>query len=110
MAETLSPLWPWIVCLAAAAATYFWRGLGVALSGRIRPTDPIFEWISCVAYALLSGLVARMIVLPVGPLENADAPVRIGAALFSLVVYFIFKRNLVAGILVGPVALAILVW
>ncbi len=110
MAEIPPYLWPWIVCLAAAAVTYFWRGLGVALSGRIHPTDPVFEWISCTAYALLAGLVARMIVLPIGTLENVDAPVRIGTAAFALAVYFLFKRNLVAGILAGPLALAFWVW
>ena len=81
---------PWIivVLIAGAAATYVWRALGVALSGRIDPTGPVFEWVGCVAYALLAALIARMIVMPVGPLEATDLGSRLISAAIALVAFF----------------------
>jgi branched-subunit amino acid transport protein len=56
----------WLLLLACGGTTYLWRGLGVLLSGRINPQSAIFEWVSCVAYALVAGLIARIIVAPSG--------------------------------------------
>lgn len=102
--------WPYVVLLVGAAATYFWRGLGVALSGRIDPDGPVFEWIACVAYALLAGLIARMIVLPTGPLAGTPLTDRIAAAVIALAIYFLTRRNILAGVGVGVGALVLLTW
>ncbi len=37
------------------------RGLGGLLSGRINPQSAMLEGVSCVAYALVAGLIARII-------------------------------------------------
>ena len=63
----------------AALGTYLWRFLGVSLSGRIHTDSEIFRWMSCVAYAMLAGLVARIILMPVGLLEEASLVTRICA-------------------------------
>jgi len=47
----------WMLLLAAVGATYFWRGLAVPLSSRIDPESRVFEWMTCVTYALLAGLM-----------------------------------------------------
>ena len=60
----------WGLVLLSAAATYFWRGLGVLLSARIDPEGPIFQWVTCVSYAMLAGLISRMIILPLGSLPS----------------------------------------
>ena len=57
-------LWPFVIMAVAAAATYLFRGLGVALADRLNTDHPAFEWVACIAYALLAGLIARMIVFP----------------------------------------------
>jgi branched-subunit amino acid transport protein len=105
-------LWPYVVVLAGAAATYLWRALGVALSGQIRPDSPILDLIGCIAYALLAALVARMILLPVGPLQEVGLPVRLAATAVAVFVFFALKRNLLAGVIAGGAALAALagVW
>lgn len=100
----------WAAAAAGAAVTYFWRGLGVALSGRLSPTGPLFEWITCVAYALLAGLVARMIVLPVGVLQDTALDARLGSAAVALAVFFLTRRNTFAGIVAGTATLTLLVW
>lgn len=96
---------PWVAALVAAVATYFWRALGVALSGRINPNGVIFEWIGCVAYALLAGLIARMIVLPIGPLNNVGLGVRLAAAAVALAVFYLARRSILLGVFAGAGAL-----
>lgn len=101
----MSELQTWLMLLTAALATYAWRFVGVLLSGRIDPEGPLFRWISAVAYALLAGLIARMILLPVGPLSGTDLGARIGGAAAALAAYYLFRRNLFAGVLAGAAAL-----
>lgn len=100
--------WPFLLMAVGAGVTYAWRALGVALAGRINPNGPMFEWAACVAYALLAGLVARMIVFPVGPLERTDTGSRVFAAILALVVFFLARRNILAGVLAGVTALVLL--
>lgn len=103
-------LWPYAVMIAGAAATYVWRALGVALSGRIEPQGKLFEWVACIAYALLAGLIARMILLPAGPLAAVPLGERIGAAGLGLAVFFLARRNLPLGILAAVAALMAGAW
>lgn len=102
-------LWPYAVILAGAAATYLWRGLGVALSGRIDPRGAVFEWMACIAYALLAGLIARFILLPTGPLSDVPLLYRVLAAVAAFAVYFLTGRMMLIGIAVGVGALMLLV-
>lgn len=71
----------WLV-LVAALGTYAWRALGVVFSGRVRTESEFFQWISCVTYAMVAGLVFRIVVLPVGLLSQ----IPLGARLICLAV------------------------
>lgn len=102
-------LWPYGVVLVGAIATYLWRFLGTALSGRVRADSPILDLVGCVAYALLAGLITRMILLPVGPLEATGLGVRLTATAAGVVAFFALKRNLLAGVAAGAATLAVLV-
>ncbi|MEO1193623.1 MAG: AzlD domain-containing protein [Pseudomonadota bacterium] len=99
-------LWPLLVLLVSALATYAWRGLGVLLSGRINPNSALFTWLAAVAYALVAGLITRMIVMPIGPLEETPLIARLAAAGLCIGVYALTQRMLLA-ILVGGGTLAI---
>lgn len=99
---------PWAVVLVSALATYLSRGLGVIAGGRIDPSGPLFEWVGCVAYALLAGLISRMIFLPLGPLAETALSVRLAAVAVALAAYFATRRNLMLGILAGLGALALM--
>ncbi|KPK03993.1 MAG: hypothetical protein AMJ64_14605 [Betaproteobacteria bacterium SG8_39] len=92
--------------IACALATYVWRALGAAISGRVRAEGPLFTWLGCVAYAMLAGLVARIVIMPLGTLEATALWQRLGAAAIALVVYFLLTRkNLFVGVLTGGVAI-----
>lgn len=103
-------LWPWILALVAGAATYLWRGLGVVFSGRLETTSPVFDWISCVAYALIAGLVARMIILPLGALRESPIEVRLAGAALALAIFFLARRSILWGTLGGVALFVALVW
>jgi branched-subunit amino acid transport protein len=105
MSDTWLPdLWIIVVLIAGAAATYVWRALGVALSGRIDPSGPVFEWVGCVAYALLAALIARMIIMPVGPLEETDLGMRLISAAIALTAFFLARRSIFLGVIAGTLA------
>jgi len=93
----------WLLMLACAAATYMWRGLGVLLSGRLNPQSAMFEWISCVAYALVAGLIARIIVAPSGLLAQTALTDRLLACAIAFVAYRLARRNMFVGMVCGLV-------
>jgi branched-subunit amino acid transport protein len=89
--------------------TYAWRGLGVLISGRVDPRGEVFTWISCVAYAMIAGLVARMLAMPTGALADTTVLERAAASAVALLVYFrVTERNLFAGVAAGAVAIWLL--
>ena len=98
----------WLTLLAAALATYFWRVLGVLVAGRIDPNGPVFEWIGCVAYALLAGLTARMILLPIGSLQATDLGCRLIAVAVAVAAHRLARGNIALGVLAGVVTLILL--
>ena len=99
----------WVIVLACGAATFVWRGLGVLVARRIDAGGALFRWITCVSYAMVAGLIFRMIMLPESELASVSLPIRIGAVAIAFGAYFAFKRRLVAGVLAGGLSLSALV-
>lgn len=92
----------------AALGTYLWRFLGVAFSGRINTDSGLFRWMSCVAYAMLAGLVARIMLMPVGLLEQAPVAARmLAVALATAIMVWRHPRfgGLVPALVLGCVLL-----
>lgn len=94
---------PWLLLLACVGGTYVWRGLGVLLSGRLDAQSAMFEWVSCVAYALVAGLIARIIVVPSGLLAQTALTDRLLACVVALIAYRLARRNMFAGLVCGLV-------
>jgi hypothetical protein len=102
MSETLNTAVstaPWLLLFMAIAATYLWRGLGTAIAAHIDPESALFQWIACVAYGLLVGL-----------LEKSELVDRLGAITFGFCLFFLFKRNVGIGTLSAAGAFMVLVW
>ncbi len=105
-AETL-----WLIVLGCGAATFVWRFLGVVLVKRIDANGDIFQWITCVSYAMLAGLIFRMVIMPESELAGVALVIRIAAVVIAFATYFLFRGRLVAGVLAGGVSLsAMVVW
>ena len=101
---------PYLVLLAGAAVTYLWRAVGVVLAGRVAPTGPLTQWVACVAYALLAGLIARMILVPIGPLAESDLLGRGLATGLALAVFLLARRSVLLGVAAGSGGLAAWSW
>ena len=99
---------PWLLVLAAAAITYVWRAAGVVVAGRFAADSALVRWVSCVAYAMLAGLFARMIVLPVGQLATVPLAARVGATVLAIVVWRVARRNVFIGSCAGVAAVILL--
>jgi branched-subunit amino acid transport protein len=110
MSEAVSSVAPysWALIGLAIIATFFWRGLGVLLSTRIDPSGPTFRWVSCVSYAMLAGLVARMTVLPAGALAMTPLTHRLAGMACGFGVFLLFHRSVLAGVTAGTALFAIL--
>ena len=106
----MKELYPWLVIAASALATYAWRGVGVLLSGRIDVESAVFRWVSAIAYALLAALIARMIVLPIGPIATTALADRLGACTAAVAIFLLTRRNLLLGVAVGAAVLMLLTY
>jgi branched-subunit amino acid transport protein len=96
----------WLLLTICGLATYLWRGPGVLISAGIDPESEAFTWISCVAYAIIAGLVSRMLLMPTGVLAETTLLERAIGSAAALVVYFrLSRRNLFVGVFAGAVAL-----
>ncbi len=91
----------WLLLGLGIAATYLWRGLGVTLSARLDPEGLVFEWVTCVSYAMLAGLVSRMTVMPLGGLAETALTDRLVATALGFLVFFLLRRRILPGIAAG---------
>ena len=99
----------WLLLALCGLATYAFRGLGVLLSGGLRAESEVFTWVSCVAYAMIAGLIARMLLMPSGALAETTAPERAIGTGAALCAYFaLTRRNLFAGVFAGALAVWLL--
>ena len=99
----------WAIVLACAAATFIWRALGVLVTRRINADGAFFRWITCVSYAMVAGLIFRMLVMPESELASVSLTMRLAAVAIAFAAYFAFRRRLVAGVLAGGLSLTAMV-
>jgi len=100
----------WLVTAGCALGHYAWRGLGVALSGRITVNSELFNWVTCVAYALIAGLVMRIMIFPTGLLAESELIDRLVACVLALAAFYGLRRNLFVGVAVAVTVLTIAGW
>ncbi|MDF1793835.1 MAG: AzlD domain-containing protein [Thalassobaculaceae bacterium] len=96
-----------LVVAAAIAATAFWRGLGVFLAQRLDTKGAVFRWFSFASFAVLAGLLARLLILPSGELATVGLEVRLGAAVIGVAAFYLSRRNLLIGVASGTLSFAL---
>ncbi|MBT5267774.1 MAG: AzlD domain-containing protein [Rhodospirillaceae bacterium] len=87
--------------LLSAAVTFLWRGLGAALATRIDPNGEAARWVTCVSYAILAALVARMVVLPLGATAEIPLAIRLSALAVGLVVFALPGHRILLAVAAG---------
>ena len=98
-----------LMLICAVTGTYVWRALGVAFSARIEPDGALFRWVTCVSYAMLAALISRMTVIPLGSLAETPISFRLGAMAVAIVVFFLFRRGMLPGVIAGVGTFIVLV-
>jgi branched-subunit amino acid transport protein len=98
----------WLLVIVCSATTYLWRALGVMLSGRIKTDTDVFNWITCVAYAMVAGLIMRTIVMPTGLLATSLLSHRLIGCAVGLAAFYVCRRNLLVAVIVGAATLTAL--
>ena len=101
---------PWGLLVLSILATYVWRALGVVLSARIQPDSAVFQWIACVSYAMVAGLIARMTILPIGALAETPTVDRLGAMALAFAVFFVLRRRILPAAVLGVAVFSLLVY
>ena len=90
-----------VLTLGGIGATYIWRAMGVVFAARISTESAVFLWVTVVSYAMLGGLIARMIVMPIGPLGEASLTVRLVSFIAGLAFFFLSGKRIFPGVVTG---------
>jgi len=101
---------PWTILMLCIAATSVWRIFGVVIANRIDANGALFQWFSCVAYAMLAGLITRILVFPVGSLAQTELTDRAVAMTVGFVVFFALKRNVFVATVTAFLVFLTLAW
>ena len=96
------------VIAVSVAATYIWRAIGVWIAGAIHADSLFIRYASCVAYAIVTALIGRMIIFPTGTASMTSLTFRLLATAIGLIVFFIAKRSVVAGAWAGSIMIILL--
>ena len=105
----MTPEQLWLIVVGCGAATFVWRLLGVVVVRRIDAEGALIQWITCVSYAMVAGLIFRMLILPESELASVSLPIRLAALGIAFGAYFVFGRRLVAGVLGGSLSLSAMI-
>ena len=89
----------WGVLGLVSLATYVWRFAGATIAARIDPGGSWFQWFSCLAYGMLAGLISRIILLPVGILDETPLMDRLAALAAGFLIFAAFKREMLPGMI-----------
>lgn len=97
--------WPWVfLILAGWAANDAWRLLGVAFSGRLTETSPLFAVVRSVATALVAGVIAQLVLQPGGDLASTSLALRLGSVACGFAAFRLAGDSVVLGVAVGEAA------
>jgi len=93
------------IFLGGVLTTYFWRFLGVIAAERIDPEGELLMWVRAVATAIVSALVAGIVLSPNEILDSTSLQARIAALAVGVACFYLARRNTGAGVAAAIVAL-----
>ncbi|ALK09246.1 AzlD domain-containing protein [Blastochloris viridis] len=106
----MSELGIYAMVLAAAAATYVWRFLGIAVANRIDDRSLAFRLVRAVATALVAGLAARLVLFPTGGLAATPLVLRLGATAAGAAAYAATGRSVTIGLIAADAVIIAGAW
>jgi branched-subunit amino acid transport protein len=94
-----------LVCVAASVSL---RVFGVMGAGRLHESSALFRWIGCVAFAIATGIMAKIIVTPSGALAEVSLFTRLAGVAIGLAVFFLTGRRIFVSLIAGVSAFVVL--
>ena len=94
-----------LIIMVGTLMTEPWRWAGVRLSRDLSVDSEIFRWVRAVSTAMVAGLVARLLVFPIGQLDTIPLSVRLAAFAIGISVYLFMGRRLALGVAAGTLFL-----
>jgi hypothetical protein len=91
----------WVLAGLCFLGTFVWRAIGAAIAAHIDPEGGIFQWLNCVAYAMLAGLIARILLLPIGILADTPTFDRAVAMAAGFALFVVLRRHVFAATLMA---------
>ena len=104
-------LWPYLVVVFAGfLPSEVWRWSGVFISRGLSDQDEIIIWVKCVSSALLTGVVAKLLLYPSGALAAVPLALRIVSLAAGMGASLMFRRSVMIALLVGESVLMTGAW
>jgi hypothetical protein len=99
---TSPELVPYLVLIFACFLPHeAWRWLGVVLSRGLDEDSELIVWVRAVAVAILTGVVAKIVVFSPGALAGVPFWVRLSAAVAGMVAFFLSRQSVLVAVVTG---------
>jgi hypothetical protein len=103
-----SSLWPYMaLILVGFLPNEVWRYAALIVARKLDEDSELVVLARAVATALLTGVVAKLIVFPGGELAHVSLAIRLGAAAGGFLAFVGFHRSVFAGVATGELLLII---
>jgi len=104
-------LWPYlVVAIFGFLPTEIWRSLGVLAGKSLDGDSEIFHWVRFVATALVTAVVAKLLLSPQGALASLPLWGRLGAIAIGVAVMLLARRSIALGLIAGETTLVAAGW
>ena len=99
-------LWPYVaLILLGFLPNEAWRFLGLILARGLDEDSQIVLLARAISTALITGVVAKLIVFPTGALATLPFSVRFAAAFGGFIAFLAIRRSVFVGVAAGEVLL-----
>jgi hypothetical protein len=99
-------LWPYVLLvLVGFLPNEIWRVLGLVAARGLDEDSEIIVWVRGVATAVLAAVIAKLTIFSPGVLASIPLAIRLVAVASGVAGYFLIRRSVFAGVIVGEVVL-----
>lgn len=99
---TLRELAPYLILIFAGFLPHeAWRWVGVMLARGVDEHSEVIIWVRAVATAVLTGVVAKIVIFSPGALAGVPLWVRLTAAGAGMVAFFLARQSVLIGVATG---------
>ena len=88
----------WLITVLCVLATFVWRLIGAIFAKSINTESALFQWVTCVSYAMVAALIARIYIFPGGALADTSMVARFLALAVGALFYFKVGKSLLLAI------------